>query len=286
MAGAIGGHGRRSLSLGGNDRVLPVRPRRAAACGRRQRGPAAPLVGPPRWDVVWRPRPNAGGGGDAVRLCPGSARLRHVAGALQFSLPDQLRHRRTRRAAFRGGPRADFARRAGLGLCVLWPANPVASPLGAALSGCGVAPIALHRLPPGTDLESPGALGAAPGAPVRCGSLDSLPTDGHARHRLNREQRTEDRRQKTEDREHDPRNRRSIGETMTLRTVPWVFCPLSAVFCPLSSVFCPLSSVLCSLSPCHLATPERTVVRCACASGPATTRSRYSPRPRRCGPDR
>src|SRR5262249_26120423 len=147
---------------------------------------------------------------------------------------------------------------------------------------------------------SPGALGAAPGAPVRCGSLDSLPTDGHARHRLNREQRTEDRRQKTEDREHDPRNRRSIGETMTLRTVPLVFCPPSAVFrrlssvrclrssvlCPPSSVFCPLSSVLCSLSPCHLASPERTVVRCACASGPATTRSRYSPRPRRCGPDR
>src|SRR5262249_35450606 len=45
MAGAIGGHGRRSLSLGGNDRVLPVRPRRAAACGGGQRGLAGPLVG-------------------------------------------------------------------------------------------------------------------------------------------------------------------------------------------------------------------------------------------------
>src|SRR5262249_18753890 len=156
----------------------------AVGAGRRRGGRADGPVGP------------AGGrhpgGGDALRLRPGAARVRHVASALLLSFPDELRHRRAGRAALRGRPRADVAGRAGLGLCLLSPRDAVAAPPGAALSGRGVAPVALHRLPPGADAEGPGAVGAAAGAAVRGGDLDPLPTDADARHPL-REERSLDR---------------------------------------------------------------------------------------------
>src|SRR5262249_29556681 len=126
-------------------------------------------------------------GGDAVRLRPGPAGLRHVAGALLLSFSDELRHRRAGGAALRGGPRADVARRAGLGLCLLSPRDAVAAPPGTALSGRGVAPVALHRLPLGADAGVPGAVGAALGNAVCGGGLDSLPTDADARRPLREE---------------------------------------------------------------------------------------------------
>src|SRR5262249_55410777 len=120
-------------------------------------------------------------GGDALRLRPGPAGLRHVAGPLLFSFPDELRHRRSGLAALRGGPRADVTRRAGLGICLLSPHDAVAAPPRTVLSGRGLAPVALHRLPPGADAEGPGAVGAALSAAVYGGGLDPLPTDADAR---------------------------------------------------------------------------------------------------------
>ena len=70
------------LAALGNQPVLPPRPSRAAPAGSRQRGRSEPPVGPAHRQLVR--------GGDALFVRPGPPRLQHVAGALQFSLADEL----------------------------------------------------------------------------------------------------------------------------------------------------------------------------------------------------
>ena len=127
------------------------------------------------------------GGGDALRLRPGAPGLRHVAGALQLSFPDELRHR-------------DPGRRSASPPTSGWPAW--ASRRGAARccvrSRTGCSPgvpfwtwACSCRFTPATASPGPGVravpalglrLGAAPGAPVRRGGLDRAPADADARH--------------------------------------------------------------------------------------------------------
>ena len=125
------------------------------------------------------------GGGDALRVCPGPAGFRHVAGALQLSLPDELRHGRPRRAAVRRGSRADVAGSAGVGRALLPPRGGLAAPAWRSSSwtwGCSCPSTPATAWRPRSKALA--ALGTAPGALVRGGGLDRPPADADARHSL------------------------------------------------------------------------------------------------------
>src|SRR5205085_7542282 len=116
--------------------------------------------------------------------------VRDVAGALQLSLPDELRHRRPRGAALRRRARLGVPWRAGVARLVLPPGGGVAAPPGDPFPAVGDAALPVYRLAhlaaeDGGRVACPEgapAVGGADRAAVRGGRLDRVSAHADAGH--------------------------------------------------------------------------------------------------------
>src|SRR5262249_37939832 len=108
----------------------------------------------------------------------------NVASALLIPLSNNRRRDRAGHRAVRGRCWFFVSRRPGLDVCLLRRRHSMGTPSGAAFSRPGLAPLALHWLPIGAELEGLGSVVAAHCAAVRGGGLDCVPANANTRRAL------------------------------------------------------------------------------------------------------